>query len=150
MEIKLSSSLILICQAPGRCWTKTVQFLRNILSFLCLALLLSHCSQPKKLTSHPKIAFDLNALDKNGLSGPKNGKVAIDYEFCIPAEKSYLDQILKIDPSIKIQKKARGRIRCSRAEWLCMGNTHQKKYREKILEIAELNFVKRIEHTFFE
>ena len=108
------------------------------------------CANQKILHPSPKIGFDINALDKEGLVGEPGGKVAIDYEFCIPAETRYMNEILKIDPSIRVQKKAKGRIACSKTEWLCLGNNHQEYSRRKIQLIAEFSFIKRIERSYFE
>ena len=117
---------------------------------LVLCLLANSCAHQKILHPSPKIGFDINALDKEGLVGEPGEKVAIDYEFCIPAETRYMNEILKIDSSIRVQKKAKGRIACSKTEWLCLGNTHQEYSRRKIQLIAELSFIKRIERSYFE
>ncbi|MCB0586424.1 MAG: hypothetical protein KDD06_14025 [Phaeodactylibacter sp.] len=96
-----------------------------------------------------KIRFDLSQLDENGLLGPENGKVALDYEFCIPQKGQYRQEVERIDPSLKIQT-AKGRIGCSRDQYLCLGNTHQKNYKEVLYRLARLSYIERIERTFFE
>ena len=120
-----------------------------VLLFFCLLYLIS-CANQKILHPSPKIGFDINALDKEGLIGPPDGKVAVSYEICIPAQNDYVNQVRKIDPSLKIHKKSKGRVACSKAEWLCIGNSHQEFARMKIQRLAELPFVKRIERTYFE
>ena len=120
----------------------------TILLFFC-SLYLS-CANQKILHPSPKIGFDINALDKEGLIGPPDGKVAVSYEFCIPAHNDYVSQVRKIDPSLKIHKKSKGRVACSKAEWLCIGNTHQEYARMKLQRLAEMPFIKRIERSYFE
>lgn len=119
-----------------------------LLLFFCW--LLVNCTNQKVLHPSPKIGFDINAMDKEGLMGPPDGKVAISYEFCIPAHNSYIGQVRQIDPSLKFHKKSKGRIPCSKEEWLCIGNTHQEYARLKLQRLAELTFVKRIERSYFE
>lgn len=96
-----------------------------------------------------KIRFDLSELDESGLLGPKGGKVALDYEFCIPREEQYRKEVESIDPSLKIQT-VKGRIGCGRDQYLCLGNTHQEHYREVLYRLAGLGYVERIERAFFE
>lgn len=118
-----------------------------ILLFCGLSL---NCANQKILHPSPKIGFDINAIDKDGLVGPPGGKVAMNYEFCIPAHKSYIGKIRQIDPNIKIHRKSKGRVACSKTEWLCIGNTHQEYARIKIQRLAEFSFIKRIERSHFE
>ena len=74
-------------------------------SFLSVGLLtlLSCHSIRLQLTSEElqKIRFDLSQLDEQGLRGPQDGKVALDYEFCIPREEQYRKEVESIDPSLK-------------------------------------------------
>lgn len=122
---------------------------RLTLLIATIALLWS-CANQRILHPNPKIGFDINALDNDGLMGPADGKVAVSYEFCVPAYNQYLNQVRQIDPSLKFHKKSKGRIACSKAEWLCIGSTHQEYARDKLQRLAELEFVKRIERTYFE
>ncbi|MEM1123562.1 MAG: hypothetical protein AAGJ18_24195 [Bacteroidota bacterium] len=117
---------------------------------LALVVLHSSCADQKILHPSPKIGFDVNAIDKEGLVGEANSKVALNYEFCIPANNSYVNEVRQIDPSLQFHKKSKGRIACSKAEWLCIGNSHQEYARMKIQRLAELPFIKRIERTYFE
>ena len=112
--------------------------------------LLWQCANQKILHPSPKIGFNINALDKEGLMGPEGGKTALNYEFCIPADNSYVGKIRQIDPSIKIHRKSKGRIACSKAEWLCIGNTHQEYAKSKLQRLAAYDFIKRIERAYFE
>ena len=112
--------------------------------------LLTNCANQKILHPSPKIGFDINALDKEGLMGPADGKVAVNYEFCVPADNHYLNQVRQIDPSLRFHKKSKGRIACSKAEWLCIGNTHQEHAKMKLQRLAEFTFIKRIERAYFE
>ena len=115
-----------------------------------LALLSCHSTRlqptPEELQ---KIRFDFSQLDEQGLRGPQDGKVALDYEFCIPREEKYRKEVESIDPSLKLHT-ARGRIGCGRGQYLCLGNTHQENYREVLYRLAQLSYVERIEQAFFE
>lgn len=122
----------------------------RLLILIAITFLLWSCANQKILHPSPKIGFDINVLDKDGLMGPADGKVAVSYEFCVPADNHYLNQVRQIDPSLKFHKKSKGRIACSKAEWLCIGSTHQEYARDKLQRLAELEFVKRIERTYFE
>ena len=97
-----------------------------------------------------KINFDLSTFDDDGLYGKDNGKRAMDYEFSVPNKATLIEKVKAIDPSLKIHKTAKGRIGCSSKELLCIGNTHQKRFKEILIELANLDFVKRIEPTYFE
>lgn len=103
-----------------------------------------------KATVSPKITFDLSNIDSDGLAGNGTGKVAVDYEFCIPGDDFHAAAVKAIDPSLKVMKKGRGRIGCSKTEWLCIGNTHQENWRLILDQLAALDYVLRIDQTFFE
>ena len=96
------------------------------------------------------IAFDLTRLDAAGLQGPPDGLRALDYEFCIPQGRGFRDQVAAIDPSARFQSGSRGRIGCGPDQVLVLGNTHQDDYREVLLGLARLPYVKRIAEAFFE
>lgn len=112
------------------------------------------CNTPKGSEATPevmaKIKFDLKEIDERGLIGPVSGKVAVDYEFCIPRSEEYTVRLKKINPKIKIAEKGRGRIGCTRAEQLCIGTTSQENWKHILMETAKLDFVKSIERTFYE
>lgn len=111
------------------------------------------CSQkakPEDPAVWNKVKIDLNRLDENGLAGPPNGKVAVNYEYCIPAEDKYLQEVKKVDGTSQVQKGGKGRVGCTASQWLVIGSTHQKNYRRVIYELAALNYVQQIQETFFE
>ena len=97
-----------------------------------------------------KINFDLDQLNDQGLYGPPDGLRALAYEFCIPADPVLTAQVKAIDPTVVVYPGSKGRIRCSREEYLCVGNTHQPKFRAVLLKLAGLPFVKQINQCFFE
>jgi hypothetical protein len=121
-----------------------------ILFFL---FLLVECKQPKPIEDNApwqKIKLDFKRIDQDGLTGPANGKTAVNYEFCIPKDPAKWKAVKKMDPSAQKPESGRGRIGCSDQEWLIFGNTHQKNYRRILYELAQLPYVKRIEETFYE
>ena len=97
-----------------------------------------------------KINFDLDTINEDGLTGPADGLVSVAYEFCIPRDKSRADEVRRIDPSVVIHERSRGRIGCSEEEYLCLGNTHQPGFRKLLRRLAGLDYVEKIERTFFE
>ncbi|BCX02929.1 MAG: hypothetical protein KatS3mg053_0867 [Candidatus Roseilinea sp.] len=94
-----------------------------------------------------KIAFDLNEIDENGLIGPAGDKRSVAYEFCIPREQENLDEVRAIDPSLQCYAESRGRIGCTRDQYLCIG---QGGTRETLLKLASLDYVERIEPFYGE
>ena len=97
-----------------------------------------------------KIAFDLSTLDENGLYGPPNGKRSLDYEFCIPTGDAYAQAIGAIDPSVQLFPQSRGRIGCGEGEVLALGNTHQANYDTILIELANLDYIERIQPVDWE
>jgi hypothetical protein len=71
---------------------------KTLLCFLGLWFLLSlNCSSSKGTTQPTKedlqkIKFNLNQLDEEGLQGPEGGKVALNYEFCIPNAPTFIKE----------------------------------------------------------
>src|SRR5438045_7770282 len=59
-----------------------------------------------------KITFDLASIDGTGLTGPPDGRVAVDYEFCVPATPAHLAEVRRIDPTVRAYPRGRGRIGC--------------------------------------
>lgn len=120
--------------------------------FLSLAgwIACSEKAKPEDPGIWKKIKIDLNRLDENGLAGPANGKVAVNYEFCIPASDKNWNEVKKIDRTLQLQKNSKGRIGCDNNTWLVVGSTHQQRYRRVLYELASLDYVKQIQETFFE
>lgn len=97
-----------------------------------------------------KIAFDLEALDAEGLAGPADGKVAVSYEFRIPDTAAARAAVLAIDPDIEITTGSRGRVDAGPGFALCIGSTHRPRHREILLALARLACVERIARCHFE
>ncbi|PSF37252.1 hypothetical protein C7H19_11060 [Aphanothece hegewaldii CCALA 016] len=116
-------------------------------------LLLSNSSNAlsqDNLTSLNKITFDLSGISADGLVGSSNNLRSIDYEFCIPRDEQFLSEIIAIDPIIQYYPHSRGRIGCNNNEYLCIGNTHNPKWKEILQAIAKLDYVKKIAQTDWE
>jgi hypothetical protein len=97
-----------------------------------------------------KIAFDLSMLNDRGLRGPRNGRRAVSYEFCIPSGERYTREVQRIDPTVELMRGSRGRIGCTKEETLCVGSTGQKAYGEVLARLAGLDYVHRIVESTFE
>ncbi|PSN15038.1 hypothetical protein C7293_08870 [filamentous cyanobacterium CCT1] len=97
-----------------------------------------------------KIAFDLSSLDENGLYGPPDGKRSLDYEFCIPVGDAYAQAVGAIDPSVQLYPQSRGRIGCGEGEVLAIGNTNQADHDTVLIELANLDYIERIQPVDWE
>ena len=113
---------------------------------LILPAILAGCSAPQPAPRDPraKIEVDLEALDADGLRGPPDGKVAVDYEFAIPDTAAAREAVTGIDPSVELMPGSRGRIGAKAGECLCIGSTHQPRHREILLALARLPEISRI------
>lgn len=118
-----------------------------LLLLLVIAASAFQCPGKMQKLMYKKIAFDYSTIDADGL---RNGEVAVDYEFCIPAHEEIVQQVMKIDPGIRIMKGSNGRIGCSKSQWLCINTTHSEGWKDKLHRIAYLEYVDRIQETFYE
>lgn len=124
------------------------------LSLGAAVLVLVLACQPVPSADHSsaihKIAFDLSSLDENGLYGPTDGKRSLDYEFCIPAGGAYAQAVSAIDPSAQFFPQSRGRIGCGEDEVLTIGNTYQTNHQDILIELANLDYIDRIQQVNWE
>ncbi len=97
-----------------------------------------------------KIAFDLEAIDDQGLRGGPGALRSVGYEFCIPADPAAREEVTAIDPTLSCHEGSPGRIGCREDRWLCMGNSHQPDFRGVLVRLAKLPYVERIEESHFE
>lgn len=127
--------------------------MRALTTALLSLLLGAACAgvrEPAPESVERKIAFDLAGLNPEGLRGPADGKVAVAYEFKIPAGDEYRSRVAAIDPSLRFHPGSRGRIGAGPGEILCIGSTHQLNHRAILRRLAELPFVERIIECHFE
>ena len=126
------------------------------LPLFCFFIWATHfpaCSEkriPEDPTVWKKVHIDFRKLDANGLMGPANGKVAVNYEFCIPAQGKYWQQIQKIDPTAVKMEGSKGRIACTKEQWLVVGNTHRSNYMQVLYDLAALPYIDKIDPTYWE
>lgn len=122
---------------------------------VCLLIIMAllYACHPQKPPENPdawkKIKLDFKQIDADGLMGPPNGKVAMNYEFCIPADKKHWKQVLKIDPSAQ-RNEGKGRANCKEDQWLIIGNTKQKNYQLVLFKLASLPYVGQILPVYWE
>lgn len=90
-----------------------------------------------------KITFNLEQISEEGLIGQGSGKRAMAYEFCIPANPQTLAEVKDIDSTVQYSR-SRGRIGCQPDQYLCIGHTHQNRWREVLDQLAKLAYVKQI------
>lgn len=120
--------------------------------FVILLILLSCKTGEKnsvKNCNSEKIKFDISKLDEKGLYGNENGKVSLDYEFCIPNNPTYLAEVLAIDATLK-KVPSTGKSKCETNSILIMGNTFNENYHLILCKIANLDYVKEINQTNWE
>ncbi len=117
---------------------------------LSLALACQPAPSADHSSAMDKIAFDLSALDENGLYGPEDGKRSLDYEFCLPAGNPYAQAVSAIDPSAQFFPQSRGRIGCGDGQVLAIGNSHQANHQDILLELANLDYIERIQPVDWE
>ena len=128
---------------------------KSIVSTLALAIALAACSTTGAgpaltRTQRDKIALDLSTLDDRGLRGPRNGLRSMSYEFCIPAGERYATEVQRIDPTVEVMRGSRGRIGCTKSQYLCVGNTGQHGYHQVLEQLAGLDYTSRIVESTFE
>lgn len=97
-----------------------------------------------------KIKFDINQISKDGLIGPPNGLRSITYEFCVPNQSKMLKEVNKIDATIQFFPKSPGRIGCQDNEVLALGNTHHDNWKEILINLANLDYIKIIQEYYGE
>jgi hypothetical protein len=117
------------------------------LALLALSFAAAHCARSTHDGMNQKIGFDTSAIDANGL---RNGEVALDYEYCIPATADAESDVRKIDPDVRLMKQSRGRIGCAPTQWLCISSTHHGDWKKRLERIAALPYVERIIETHYE
>jgi hypothetical protein len=129
-----------------------MKYLFFTLATTLLIFLFQNCHR-KRQAQDPsvwnKIKIDFKSIDNDGLSGPPNGKVSINYEFCIPNEPLYWREVSKIDPSAQ-KSQGKGRVGCGTGTSLVIGSTHQKNYKKILYDLASLKYVNEIQQTFWE
>ncbi len=124
---------------------RTKPFIFVLVTMLSLSAF--QCPRKMEKINQAKIQFDYSAIDEQGL---RNGEVAVDYEFCIPANEAILQEVLNIDSSIRVMKSSKGRIGCTNQQWLCINTTHTQDWKRKLNAIASLSYVEKILETFYE
>ncbi|MCU0501898.1 MAG: hypothetical protein MUC51_09055 [Anaerolineae bacterium] len=98
----------------------------------------------------PKINFDTSAINSAGLQGPPGGQVSVSYEFCIPGTPQAIAEVQRIDPTVHCTAGSRGRIGCTPAQALCIGDTHQATWMKVLNDLAALPYIERIDRSYFE
>ena len=94
------------------------------------------------------IRFDLNYFDSDGNLVDGKGS-ALGYTFCVPADKQKVQEVRSIDPDLEFITDLNPEIRCqcSENEYLFYGTTRKKDFNIKILKLAGLSYITKIEIT---
>ncbi|MCC6410133.1 MAG: hypothetical protein IT270_00655 [Saprospiraceae bacterium] len=125
--------------------TTAVLLLASIFHWSC-----QNKQMPEDASVWNKVSVNLSRLDENGLAGPSNGKVAVNYEFCIPANDKHWKAVQRIDTTAQKMAGSPGRIGCDKQSWLIVGSTHQPNYKRVLYDLASLTYVAKIQETFWE
>ena len=104
-------------------------------------------SQGKTDTS--KINFDLNKFTEDGIEKMTGGGY-INYEFCIPGNDETLKEVMSIDSTVGAYKNSKGRSACLDKEWLCIGSSHQKNFKNVLWALTKISYIRKISQTFWE
>ena len=104
----------------------------------------------KAAETRGKVELDLSQVDDDGLRGPPDGKVAVSYEFSIPNTDGSKAEVKAIDATVEFMPGSKGRVGAGKDQCLCIGNTHQKDYRQVLGKLASLSYVGRIIECHFE
>ena len=120
------------------------------LSFYSVSCSSNNLSTGKNDSVINKITFDIDSLNEEGLYGPPDRLHALDYKFCIPMEDEFKNEVEKIDPSIKIYPGSSSKQGCGNGEYLCIGNTHQQDFKQKLIKLASLDYIIRIDRMVWE
>ena len=106
------------------------------------------CSDLRPCQTQPtaigKINFDLAVISPDGLMGYADSLRSQAYELCIPDRPETLAEVKAIDPSLKFYR-SRGRIGCREDQYLGIGETHQPHWRQILLDLANLDYIDRID-----
>jgi hypothetical protein len=140
----------------GKLDMQTKPYFFQIFNLLFLIAMLISCSSSKDNANNlnvdcntEKIKFKLVIFDKQGLIGEDNGKVALDYEFCIPNTPEVLNTINGIDSSIK-PTKSKGRTKCKEGYVLMMGNSYGKDIKRILCNLSQLDYITEINQVYWE
>lgn len=127
----------------------------KIAMVMLVATALAGCRSHPPQASDPspdaaKIKFRLNDIRSDGLRGPQDGLVSVDYEFCVPANDRVYQEVRRIDSSVQIYAASSGRVGCSKEQALCIGQTHQPRWRDVLKGLSSLAYISEIRECFFE
>ena len=121
-----------------------------LLGAACAACSSSSMAATPTVNPLSKIVFSLDNINADGLIGGAGALRSMDYEFCVPAEEARVQEVLAIDPGVRVMRGSRGRIGCTTSEFLCINSTHAPGWRDTLLRLAALPYVRRIQETFWE
>jgi hypothetical protein len=109
-----------------------------------------HSPERLQTNAAAKIKFRLDDIRPDGLRGLPDGLVSVAYEFCVPATARTYEEVKQIDPSVQIHLGSHGRIVCVKTQTLCIGSTHQPRWREVLKRLCSLSYITEIRECFFE
>lgn len=120
--------------------------------FLLGLVFLAACSPkrpPESAEVWKKIKFNFKDIGTDGLASTPGGSIAVNYEFCIPADNKKWRAVRKIDPTAQ-RNGGKGRVGCREDQWLVIGSTQQKNWQRTLYKLAALPYIARIEEVFWE
>ena len=97
-----------------------------------------------------KIQFDLDPISEEGLIGPPDGLRSVAYEFCIPNQPQFIEEVTQIDDNIQIFSQSPGRIGCQSDQALAIGETHNPNWKEILINLTQLDYIEEIQQHYGE
>jgi hypothetical protein len=126
-------------------------FIKGLILFsICILAACSQKMQPEDPAIWSKVKFDPKKLDKSGQIGPDDGKVVLNYEFCIPAQPANWTEARALDTTLVKMPGNRGRVACRKDQWLLIGSTGQPRFRRVLYRLASLPYVSEIREVDWE
>lgn len=124
-------------------------FFNLVALYILIILSFFSCSGPN--TQSSKITINLSEFTEDGLREKPIGVfMAINYEFCIPADEKILAEVQSIDSTAGVLKGSKGRSGCTDKEWLCIGSSNRPGFKIVIRKLAGLIYIRKINETFWE
>jgi hypothetical protein len=68
----------------------------------------------------------------------------------VPGEPAFLEAVRVIDPSVTLYPDSPGRMGCTDDQVLAIGNTHQPNAALILMELANLDYIERIDRVDWE
>ena len=97
-----------------------------------------------------KIHLDLARVQRRRPVRTTRWAAGSDVRVCIPGRVDLASEVASIDPTVRIYTSSPGRIGCASDEYRCIGSTAQPGFRDVLANLAQLEYVSRIQLSVLE